>query len=288
MAYRHFGSAVTTNTFPGQSRLARAATSGSTSELVSNVCALLRQQHSAALRTRHDGSNGDPTVARARAPAPPKAQPTRVERAPGAFPDVWLEAFVDALLSSEPVPPKFALSNDLRDRLIAPAARLLGQRWSDDTATLAEVALASDRMIRLLESHPERPVDGTRGSVVLAAPTGEAHTLPLFLLADRLRESGWRVRHSLAGTADEVQSARARLGSGPVLLSVFSAVAASNVQSLAKAIKRSGTTGPVVAAGPALDPCSRYEGVDAVVEGDPFNWLESWLQKLGCEASTPH
>ena len=79
--------------------------------------------------------------------------------------------------------------------IVAPALRTIGQRWADGTLDVAVEHRASVITGRLLgRLGPRFHRRGRRrGTVVLGAPAGEHHALPLALLADVVLGRGWDV-----------------------------------------------------------------------------------------------
>lgn len=84
--------------------------------------------------------------------------------------------------------------------LLAPAARLLGQMWEEDTCDFVEVSLALGRLQRTLRalSHlflaGAGPGAGERaGCALLTCVPGEQHTLGLLMVAEFFVRDGWDV-----------------------------------------------------------------------------------------------
>ena len=83
--------------------------------------------------------------------------------------------------------------------LLAPAARALGDRWSDDACDFVEVTLAMGRLQLLLRdlSHTyvrDRSDAELVGRVLLSCVPGEQHGLGLFMVAEFFIRDGWGVR----------------------------------------------------------------------------------------------
>jgi MerR family transcriptional regulator, light-induced transcriptional regulator len=79
--------------------------------------------------------------------------------------------------------------------LLAPAARLLGRQWENDSADFMQVTLGVGQMQRLLhELDRDVPAvpDGAPRALFAAAP-GEQHTFGLRLVCDFFRRAGWHV-----------------------------------------------------------------------------------------------
>ncbi len=84
--------------------------------------------------------------------------------------------------------------------LIAPAARLLGEQWTRDRCSFAEVSIGLSVLQRISRElglrlvggdlRSDQPAPGA-GRAVLAPVPGEQHTLGLQLVADFLRRDGW-------------------------------------------------------------------------------------------------
>lgn len=77
--------------------------------------------------------------------------------------------------------------------LIAPAMGAIGRGWVDGEVTIAQEHRATAIVERLLVSL-DRPRPGRpRGSVAVAAVSGDQHGLPVAMAAAALREDGWNV-----------------------------------------------------------------------------------------------
>jgi MerR family transcriptional regulator, light-induced transcriptional regulator len=79
-------------------------------------------------------------------------------------------------------------------QLLAPAARLLGEQWADDTRSYVEVTvgLSTIQQVVHMLSPSYAPTDlPQRGFVVLTSPQGEQHTLGLYIVAELVRRAGW-------------------------------------------------------------------------------------------------
>lgn len=79
--------------------------------------------------------------------------------------------------------------------VIAPALTSIGARWEQGELDVAVEHRASGIAMRLLgRLGPRFGRRGrTRGTVVLGAPVGERHNLPLAMLSDLVRGAGWEV-----------------------------------------------------------------------------------------------
>ena len=103
--------------------------------------------------------------------------------------------------------------------ILAPAMVSIGRRWEAGEIDVAEEHRASGIAMRVIgRLGPRFTRRGrSRGAVVLGTPAGERHCLPVALLADLLRSSGWMVSdlgadlppRSFASAAAAVPSLRA-------------------------------------------------------------------------------
>jgi methanogenic corrinoid protein MtbC1 len=92
--------------------------------------------------------------------------------------------------------------------LFAPAARLLGEMWSDDVCDFSTVTVALGRLQRLLrELSPafgteiEYPANGRRA--LFAQPSDEQHSFGLSMVAEFFRREGWDVFGVVGGAVDD-------------------------------------------------------------------------------------
>lgn len=91
--------------------------------------------------------------------------------------------------------------------LLSPAARLLGDWWSDDLCDFTQVTMGLGRlhgMLRLVANRlPPQPGPAGMPRQVLFSPgPGEQHTLGLCMVADFFRASGWDVWPEMPGQVD--------------------------------------------------------------------------------------
>jgi methanogenic corrinoid protein MtbC1 len=115
----------------------------------------------------------------------------------GDVPGAW--SVVESALVSGATPREIHLE------LLAPALRSIGQRWADGEITVADEHRASVTAQRIIgQLGPRFARRGrTRGTVVIGAPAGELHSLPSAILADLLRDAGYRVGDLGANTPPE-------------------------------------------------------------------------------------
>jgi MerR family transcriptional regulator, light-induced transcriptional regulator len=104
---------------------------------------------------------------------------------------------------------------DVLLELMAPAARELGERWENDTASFVEVALGVSRMHRILRqfdgvpSHLWSYAGEGRHALLLPAP-GEKHSFGLRLVQEFLLRESWTVTNQPVDDLDELGQMVAR------------------------------------------------------------------------------
>ncbi len=89
--------------------------------------------------------------------------------------------------------------------LLAPALRSIGAKWADGDVSVADehrATAVSQRIIGRLGLQFGRP-GRSRGTVIVAAPAGDLHTLPVAMVADLLRWRGFDVAELGANTPDD-------------------------------------------------------------------------------------
>ena len=79
--------------------------------------------------------------------------------------------------------------------ILVPAMRRIGSDWSDGVVTITDEHRASAIVERVLGDHYPNPRGRRRGTVVVAALSGERHALPTSMAALALREDNWHVQH---------------------------------------------------------------------------------------------
>jgi methanogenic corrinoid protein MtbC1 len=92
--------------------------------------------------------------------------------------------------------------------LLAPAARLLGEMWSDDRCDFATVTVALGRLQCLLRelspafgTEVTHPPNGRRA--LFAQPRDEQHSFGLSMVAEFFRRDGWEVVGGVGGAVDD-------------------------------------------------------------------------------------
>lgn len=140
--------------------------------------------------------------------------------------------------------------------VLAPAMRSIGDRWERNDLTVDQEHLATNVALRLIgRLGPRFARRGRkRGTVVLGAPPGDAHGLPLAMVADLLRARGFEVVDLGADVpapsfAHAVRAANRLVGVG------LCATRAGNDEGLADALTaiRAVTDVPVIVGGAGID-----------------------------------
>jgi MerR family transcriptional regulator, light-induced transcriptional regulator len=95
--------------------------------------------------------------------------------------------------------------------LLAPAARLLGDKWVNDTCTFTDVTIGVSRMHRILRdfrSVPDRfwSQAGVGHRALLLTVPGEQHTLGLRMVEEFLLREGWDVHSRPNISEDEIKT----------------------------------------------------------------------------------
>jgi excisionase family DNA binding protein len=140
--------------------------------------------------------------------------------------------------------------------LLAPVLRGVGAGWAAGTVTVAEEHRASAVALRLIgRLGPQFARRGRkRGLVIIGAPAGDQHSLPGAIVADLLRGDGFEVIDLGANTPDssfaETAQDAARLLA--VVIGVTAPGCDSAVESIVQALRRSGSTVPVLIGGAAI------------------------------------
>ncbi len=181
-------------------------------------------------------------------------------------------AFVEVLLS------RGLKRDEIMLELLAPAARLIGDMWSDDNCSFADVTIVVTRLHQIMNclraaSQP-LPSAGRGPSILLASAPGEDHVFGIAMIESFFHSAGWRTE--LAMGEDE-GALLARVAEQPfdamgLSLShegLADLLAATILQIRAVSANRDIR---VLAGGPAFAACPRLAealGVDAVLGAGP-------------------
>jgi methanogenic corrinoid protein MtbC1 len=158
--------------------------------------------------------------------------------------------------------------------LFAPAARRLGEMWSDDVCDFSTVTVALGRLQRLLrELSPafgteiEYPANGRRA--LFAQPSDEQHSFGLSMVAEFFRREGWDVFGVVGGAIDDPAVRVRREWADVVGLSIGSERRLDWLR---------GCIAEVRAA-------SRNPGVVVMVGGPIFTLHPDWVASVGADAT---
>jgi excisionase family DNA binding protein len=153
--------------------------------------------------------------------------------------------------------------------LFAPTMRDIGDRWAEGRVTVGGEHRATAVAVRLVgRMGPRFARRGRRrGTVVLAAPPGEAHGLPSALVADVLRGEGYAVVDHGANTPIEEVVAAARDGDRLIAVGVSVGTTANEraARATVRAVREALPGVPIFVGGPAVpdDAAAHAMGADA-------------------------
>lgn len=158
--------------------------------------------------------------------------------------------------------------------LLAPAARVLGEMWSDDVCGFAEVTIAVSRLQLVLRDLSQtfvrdRADAALVGRVLLACTPGEQHSLGLFMVAEFFIRDGWGV-HVGPPLSEEGLLAQARASWYDVI--GFSVACDGRLDHLKREISR-------------MRKASLNPRVLVMVGGRAFNEQPDLLARVGADAS---
>lgn len=158
--------------------------------------------------------------------------------------------------------------------LFAPAARLLGEMWSDDECDFSTVTVALGRLQRLLrELSPafgteiEYPANGRRALFAQAAD--EQHSFGLSMVAEFFRREGWDVFGVVGGAIDDPAVRVRKEWADVVGLSIGSE---RRLDWLRRCIVE-------------VRAASRNPGVVVMVGGPIFTLHPDWVASVGADAT---
>jgi excisionase family DNA binding protein len=198
-------------------------------------------------------------VAAFRDGAPPASDSGARRRAP------WATRLEARLVAGDPrgawgvIEAALAAGADLDEiylDVISPAMRSIGSRWADGELDISVEHRATGIAFRLIgRLGPRFARRGrTRGTIVVGAPMGERHSLPVAMVADLLRGEGWEVSDLGADMpiASFVGSVMSTPGLVAVGVSVTSVDCLAAAAELIEALLVAAPRVPVVVGGPAV------------------------------------
>jgi MerR family transcriptional regulator, light-induced transcriptional regulator len=158
--------------------------------------------------------------------------------------------------------------------LLGPAARRLGEMWTDDRCDFSTVTVGLGRIQRVLRelspafgSEVAAPPNGRR--LFLTQPDDEQHSLGLCMVAEFFRRSGWAVDGGLAGSGIDPVAAVQRDWYDVVGFSVGSDKRTEWVTARVAALRRA----------------SRNSAVAVLVGGPLFTVHPEWGSRVGADAT---
>jgi len=81
------------------------------------------------------------------------------------------------------------------EQVLSPGLRRIGEEWHAGRARISTEHRATAMVERLLGEYLPRPRGRPRGVAVVAALSGDRHSLPTLMAATALREDHWKVEH---------------------------------------------------------------------------------------------
>lgn len=167
-----------------------------------------------------------------------------------------------------------ASHEDVLLRLLAPAARRLGELWDDDRVDFADVTIGLMKLHRVLERlNAETPCGLGAGRaaprVLLAPAPGEQHVFGVVMVGEFFAKSGWRVQCETAPCDDDLVAAAAADHYDVIGLSVSAEL---NIKTLRTAIRK-------------VRGASRNRDVKVLVGGQVFNGDPGLARRVGADAT---
>lgn len=143
---------------------------------------------------------------------------------------------------------------DLVEQVISPPLRAIGQAWHDGSLSIWVEHRASAIIERVLGDLLPNPRGRRRGTVMVAAVSGDQHSLPTTMATVALREANWHVHHLGADMPGEelVGFCAAHDEIDVVVISVTNPDAADRAAHTADMIRAAGTPTLVGGAGKTL------------------------------------
>lgn len=188
-----------------------------------------------------------------RPPTPPSA--TRLDRAARRLTSALVEG-------DEPTARKLVsgLADDgtpmvdLLEQVLVPPLRTIGERWHDGELSIWVEHRSSAIVERILGDIAPNPRGRRRGTAVVAAVSGDHHSLPTTMAAVALRADQWHVHHLGADVpADQIAECCADNRADLVVITVTRPEVADEAHALADVLRRDGTTALIGAPGRRLD-----------------------------------
>jgi MerR family transcriptional regulator, light-induced transcriptional regulator len=165
--------------------------------------------------------------------------------------------------------------------LVTPALCSIGDRWSNGELSVADEHRATamaQRIVGRLGLQFGRP-GRTRGTVILAAPAGDLHTLPVAIVADLLRWRGFDVSELGANTPAEALAHAVNQADRLVAVGIASTTLGRDTEIMQSvdAVRATTTTAPVILGGSAMRDAVHAHalGADIWTAGDGSHVVEA-------------
>jgi excisionase family DNA binding protein len=157
--------------------------------------------------------------------------------------------------------------------LLSPALRSIGARWAEGELNVADehrATAVAQRIIGRLGLQFGRQ-GRSRGSVVLAAPAGDLHTLPVAMVADLLRWRGFDVSELGANTPADALAQAASQAPRLVAVGIVSTTSGHDVQvtQSVEAVRAKTPTATIVLGGSAIRSASHARALGADIWTGP-------------------
>ena len=151
--------------------------------------------------------------------------------------------------------------------VVLPVLRLLGERWAEGQATVAQEHFASHVLRGRLLGLAREWGRGVGPLAVLACPPDERHDLPLIMFGISLRSSGWRIAFLGADTPiATLEQAVVSLEPSAVVLNT---VASDRLQAVEQDLAALSTRTTVAIGGAGADPAFAERVGAILLTGDP-------------------
>ena len=167
--------------------------------------------------------------------------------------------------------------DDVYLEMLAPAMTMIGNRWERGELDVSVEHRATGIAMRLVGRLGPRFVrrGRPRGTVIVGAPEGERHALPIAMLADLVRQQGWEVSDLGADVPHSsfVHAVTTTPDVAAIGISVTSSACLDAARALISALREATTGVPIVIGGRAVgdDAAGRTLGADAVASsGEAF------------------
>lgn len=192
---------------------------------------------------------------RRRPKAPPKRKPRKgFDRQVDRFHEFLVEGDDGGARNAVDVLVRDGISmTEVSEKVIAPTMRRIGEQWYDGDLSIATEHRATAIVERLLGEFLPNPRGRRRGRALVAAVTGDQHSLPTSFAMVALRDDNWHVEHLGADVPPEEIIAFVDAGDiDLVVLTVAATDAGPATAALAAELEEQGTRVLIGSPGAAL------------------------------------